>query len=86
MARSVGYTPVSASVVFRPLPVMHRTVVSSGSDAVLTIEFACGADGYAAGGLGEDAFGFGQQFDGVDQLRIADVLAPSAAAFDGLIA
>src|ERR1022692_1680327 len=53
-------------------------------DSVLAIELTRCADRDTAGGLGEDAFGFRQQADRIDDLGIAHILAPSAALLDGL--
>ena len=55
-----------------------------GQNAILAIEIAGASDGDSACGFGEDAFGFGEQSNGIDDFGIADVFAPSAAAFDGL--
>src|ERR1700674_378052 len=47
-------------------------------DAALCDEFLGDAGGHAARGFGENAFGFGKQLDGGDDLGIGDVLGPAA--------
>src|SRR5215470_14017341 len=41
-----------------------------GQDAILAIEFGGAANRDSAGCLGEDAFGLGQQFDGIDYFGV----------------
>jgi len=55
-----------------------------GADAALLDEFLGDAGGDAAGGFGEDAFGFGEKFDGVDDFGIGDVFGPAAGFADQL--
>src|SRR6266851_8518984 len=47
-------------------------------DAILPDELLRDAGGHAARGFGEDAFGFGEELDGGDDLGIGDVLGPAA--------
>ena len=53
-------------------------------DAILRDEFLRDAGGDAAGGFREDAFGFGEQLDGVDDFGIGDIFGP-AAGFANLV-
>ena len=78
MASLAGKSAAMASVVFRPLPVMQTTVVSSGEMRPCSNQLGGDASGNAARGFRKDAFGFRQQLDGVDDLRIGDVLRPAA--------
>ena len=51
----------TASCVFRPLPVMQRTISSSRGDPALLDQLPGDGQGDAAGRLGEDALGLGQE-------------------------
>src|ERR1700757_4028849 len=53
-------------------------------DAAFADELLGYAGGHAAGGLGEDAFGFGEEFDGVNDFRVRDIFGP-ATAFEDLL-
>ena len=55
-----------------------------GLDAALRNKFFGDAGGDATGSFGEDAFGLGEEFDGIDDLRIGDVFGP-AAGFPDLL-
>ena len=72
-----------ASMVFRPSPVLKITVSASGSSRPSRSSLLQRRDGDAAGGLGEDALGPGQQPDALDDLVVGDVLdGPTGAAGD----
>src|SRR5207253_4937776 len=51
-------------------------------DAPLGDQFLRDAGGHAAGGFGEDAFGFGEELDGGYDLGIGDVFGPAAGVPD----
>src|SRR5688572_12653263 len=51
-------------------------------NAALLNEFDGGGEGGAAGGLGPDAFGPGEELDGVDDFAVGGALAPAAGLFD----
>src|SRR5260221_6813750 len=53
-------------------------------DAALLDELGGYACGYTASGFGEDAFGLGEQLDGVDDFGIGDVFGPAAGFTDEL--
>ena len=76
--------PCRASWVFRPLPVMQRTVEPSRSIRPCSISFWATASGDAAGGLGPDPLGLGQELHAVDDRVVVDVLAPAAGLADQL--
>ena len=61
---------------------MQTTVVSFGCDASLVDEFLGNAHGYATGGFGKDALGFGKELDGRDDFGVGDVFGPAAGFAD----
>ena len=70
----------TASRVFRPSPVLITTVSRVGVELAGLDELLQHADRGAAGGLGEDALGAGQQQDAVADLVVGDVLDRAAGA------
>ncbi len=83
MAGVSVYSCEIASIVFRPLPVMHATVVSSGIDVSLLEQLLGDAGGYAAGRFRENSFGFGKELDAFYDFRIGNVFGPAAAVANG---
>ena len=73
-------------MVFSPLPVMARTMDSSGFRRPWRDQLARHGDGHAARGFGEDAFRFPEQADALHNFLIAHILARAAAAEDVLTA
>src|SRR5579863_15572 len=53
-----------------------------GLDAAMGVEACRNRGGDAAGGLGEDAFGFGELLDGGDDFYVRNVLGPAAGFAD----
>ena len=70
----------TASRVLSPWPVLMTTVSSDGVELAGLDELLQHADRGAAGGLGEDALGAGQQHDALAHLVVADVLHRAAGA------
>ena len=66
IASSSSKRPASASVVFKPLPVMHSTVSSSAPMRPCADQRLRARDRHAAGGLGENSFARREQFNPVD--------------------
>ena len=71
-----------ASRVFSPSPVLRTTVSASGSSWPVATQLPQRRHGDAAGRLGEDALGAGEQLDALDDLVVGDVLDRAAGAAD----
>ena len=84
MTTGFATTSAMASCVFRPLPVMQRTIDLVAVDPALLDQLLGDGERHAAGGLGPDALGLGQQPHGVDDRVVVDVLAPAAGLADQL--